>query len=86
MMDPVKHEGGKEEHDEEEEIAFLPDSRPRDAESDDGRERRRARKMWAYARIAVEVVTALAIVGLLLRPAAPKKTWQKVVPDCTLAS
>jgi hypothetical protein len=81
-MDPVKHERERA-VDEEEEVAFLPDSRPRDTESDEGSDVRRSRKLLSWARIAAEVFMALAIVALIFRPAAPKKTWQSMVPDCT---
>jgi hypothetical protein len=83
MMDSVKHKR-ETDRDEEEQTAFLPQSRPQhmdvDVESIPTRSRRAV--AYTYARIAVEVLMALAIVALLLKPATPRKTWQKAVPEC----
>jgi cytoskeletal protein RodZ len=63
-MNPAKYEDSEEERE-----VFLPVSQPRDGHSSP--ERKRPRKTTWYLRLLLEVVMAITIIGLLLKPSLP---------------
>jgi hypothetical protein len=80
-MNPIKHE-----HDEEEQIAFLPTSRPKESDDESVSETSPSRRVRSYLRWIIEICMAITIVFLLLRPQRDSTSKRRSpVPVCVFA-